>query len=221
MNLLTFLIMIIPVLFLGIVSQEYPIFFSRLGKKIGVKVYYEDISETYKDMYVNDQMTTVGYLFVYSVICLILLIIWGGYYLCVRDKDTLIFILILGYSLYIITIIYLRRDVFDVMGLPGSIYGEKHVFKGGKIFKYKPEYYSIDRYILLITLTSSIPFLMSLGGNIALFIWSIIITTLFLFPDKLQRVSPVNLKTWKGWFFLLLWNIPFYLVTFKIISLTI
>ncbi|WP_308573912.1 hypothetical protein [uncultured Methanosphaera sp.] len=86
---------------------------------------------------------------------------------------------------------------------------------------YTDKYYSYNSYLMISCVVGFIP---TIGGVVSLFIgvipilllWGLFMQTLVLFPDKYDKILPLNFKKWSGAIFLLLLVIPSYIITFYI-----
>ncbi|WP_304125870.1 hypothetical protein [Methanosphaera cuniculi] len=140
-----------------------------------------------------------------------------------------------GFSVFLLPFFYagfilsLRKNTFHPNGLP--ILTEFYLFKIYRMvygiprmdtdIDYTDKYYSYNSYLMISCVVGFIP---TIGGVVSLFIgvipilllWGLFIQTLVLFPDKYDKILPLNFKKWSGAIFLLLLVIPSYIITFYI-----
>ena len=185
------------------INLKHPKFFSILGEMCGITVYDIDIDIPHDPQEINYNGTRIGYLFIYVVYSLIIFVInITAILLGLNDPMFYCVIFSNAYVIFLIFIMYIRKDVFSVRGLP------KPKSYLSILFEFDSNRYSTDRYILLAVLAGVLPVYIGafrsyvLGFISPLLLWGIFISVIMLFPDVWDSLFPIDFKTWTGWTFL-------------------
>lgn len=199
---LTFLIIILTLILLYYL-HSHPKFFSILGEMCGITVYDIDMDKPHDPNEISYNMTPIGYLFIYTVYSLIIFVINITAILLGLENAALYAIIFLNaYIILFLFIMYIRKDVFSIKGLP------KPKSYLSILFEYDSRYYSTDKYIGLVVISGTLSIAVGsvrsyAGGFVSpLLLWGIFISLIMLFPDVWDRLLPIDFKTWNGITFL-------------------
>ncbi|MGN1321819.1 MAG: hypothetical protein ACI4VJ_04480 [Methanosphaera sp.] len=169
----------------------------------GITVYDIDMDKPHEREEINYNATSIGYLFMYVVYSLIMFVISITVILLGSENAMWYGINFSNvYVIFLIFIMYIRKDVFSVRGLPKP--KSYLIF----LFEFDSSRYSTDRYLLLAVLAGVLPVYIGsirsyAGGFISpLLLWGIFISVIMLFPDVWDSLFPIDFKTWTGWTFL-------------------